>query len=298
MPSSGLPAPPEQLLRKLEWKVLRRLDGRMQGDYRTLFHGVGLDFADVREYEAGDDVRHIDWNVTARMDTPFVREYLEDRSLTAWLLIDRTPSMSFGPQDRPKQQVLVEFAVMIARILTRGGNRIGAMLYNDGIERTIPPAGGRNQVLRLADALLAPSTPSGRATELGLLLSEAASRIRRRSLVIVLSDFISEPGWERPLALLAQHHELVTIRLVDRREAELPAIGLLVVEDPETGEQLTIDTSDPEFRSRYRAAFMAREAELTAVATRAGVTLYRLSTESDLAVAIVRLVHHRKQRRR
>ena len=121
--------------------MIRRLDGLLQGDYRTLFHGVGIDFADLREYEPGDDVRHIDWNVTARMDTPYVRTYLEDRELTAWLLLDRSPSMGFGPTDRPKEPVLIELATTLARLLTRGGNRVGAILYNNTVERTIPPAG-------------------------------------------------------------------------------------------------------------------------------------------------------------
>jgi uncharacterized protein (DUF58 family) len=297
MPSSVPPAP-ERVLRRLEWRVIRRLDGRLQGDYRTLFHGSGIDFADVRDYEAGDDVRHIDWNVTARMDSPYVREYQEDRTLTAWLLIDRTPSMTFGPLERPKGQVLIELATAIARLLTRGGNRVGAILFNNAVERTIPPGSGRNQVLLLAHELLRPQLPTGRATELRYLLEEASRTIRRRSLVIVLSDFISEPGWERALALLAQRHELVPIRLVDPREYELPSVGLIVVEDAETGEQLSVDTSDPVFRKRYHEVALAREAALQASVQRAGVPLYTVSTDEDLVTAIVRLIEQRKQRRR
>jgi len=147
MPSSGRPATPERVLRRLEWRVIRRLDGQLQGDYRTLFHGVGIDLADLREYEPGDDVRHIDWNVTARMDSPYVRTFLEDREMTAWLLLDRSPSMGFGPTDRPKEAVLIELATTLARLLTRGGNRVGAILFNNTVERTIPPLGGRRQVL-------------------------------------------------------------------------------------------------------------------------------------------------------
>ena len=140
MPSSA--PTPERILRRLEWRVIRRLDGRLQGDYRTMFHGVGLDLADLREYEPGDDVRHIDWNVTARLDTPYVRTFLEDRELTAWLLLDRSPSMGFGPTDRPKEQVLIELATTLARLFTRGGNRVGAILYNNAVERTIAPRSG------------------------------------------------------------------------------------------------------------------------------------------------------------
>ena len=130
---------PERLLRRLEWRVIRRLDGQLQGDYRTMFRGAGIDVADLREYELGDDVRHIDWNVTARTDVPHVRTFLEDRELTAWLLLDRSPSMSFGPTERPKETVLVEVATSLARVLTRAGNRVGAILYNNAVERMVPP---------------------------------------------------------------------------------------------------------------------------------------------------------------
>src|SRR6185436_4412031 len=163
---------PERLLRRLEWHVVRRLDGRLQGDYRTLFRGTGVDFTDLREYEPGDDLRHIDWNVTARMDTPFVREYVEDREVTAWLLLDRSASMAFGPVDRQKSLVLAEIATTIAHILARGGNRVGAVLFGSEVEQTIPPASGRNQVLRIARELIDPPTAAapGTTTDLAVLL--------------------------------------------------------------------------------------------------------------------------------
>src|SRR5215211_5014608 len=211
MSPPAAPATPEQLLRRLEWRVIRRLDGRLQGDYRTLFHGVGIDLADLREYELGDDVRHIDWNVTARMDTLYLRTYLEDRELTAWLLLDRSPSMGFGPTDRPKELMLIELATVLARVLTRSGNRVGAILYNNAVERTIPPRSGRNQVLRLTHHLLQPAVPTGTSTKLADLVHAGAGAMKRRSLVVIVSDFISEPGWERALTLLSQRHELVAI---------------------------------------------------------------------------------------
>ena len=147
VPTTGVAAP-ERLLRRLEWTVVRRLDGRLQGDYRTILRGTGVDIRDLREYEPGDDVRHIDWNVTARTDVPFVREYTEDRELPAWLLLDRSASMAFGPTDRPKHVVLLELATTLALVLARGGNRVGAVLYGDGVDRTVPPRQGRDQVLR------------------------------------------------------------------------------------------------------------------------------------------------------
>ena len=157
---------PERVLHRLEWQVIRRLDGRLQGNYRTVFRGVGMDFRDLREYEPGDDVRHIDWNVTARMDTPFVRQYAEDRELTAWLLLDRSPSMGFGPIDRPKELVLTELATTFARLLTRGGNRVGAILFDNEVEETLPPRSGRNQVLALTRSLSRPAESDGAVTDL------------------------------------------------------------------------------------------------------------------------------------
>ena len=150
------------MLRRLEWRVLRRLDGRLQGDYRTVFRGTGVDVADLREYQYGDDLRHIDWNVTARTDVTHVREYLEDREVTAWLLLDASASMEFGPVERRKHLVLTEVAATVAQLLSRGGNRVGALFFDGRVRETIPPGNGRNHVLRiLARMLAAPRRPSG-----------------------------------------------------------------------------------------------------------------------------------------
>jgi uncharacterized protein (DUF58 family) len=297
-PGTVVASTPEEVLQRLEWRVIRRLDGLLQGDYRTIFRGVGLDFRDLREYEPGDDVRHIDWNVTARMDTPYVRVYSEDRELTAWLLLDRSPSMGFGPIDRPKELVLCELATTIARLLTRSGNRVGAILFDNEIESTLPPRNSRNQVLALTRDLLRRPRVNGAITDLSGLLGYALGVIRRRSLVILVSDFITPAGWEEPLLQLTQRHEVVAIRLIDPREYELPDAGVIVVEDAETGEQLTVDSSDAEFRLRLRLAGEDREAELRAATLRAGVDIHEVSTEDDLVEAFVRIVEARKRRRR
>jgi uncharacterized protein (DUF58 family) len=288
---------PERILHRLEWQVIRRLDGMLQGNYRTIFRGVGTDFRDLREYEPGDDVRHIDWNVTARMDTPFVRQYSEDRELTAWLLLDRSHSMGFGPIDRPKELVLCELATTVARILTRGGNRVGAILFDNEVESVLTPRGGRNQVLSLTRNLLRPPASHGTITNLSALLDFALGAIRRRSLVVLMTDFITAPGWERPLLQLTERHEVIAIRLLDPREYELPDAGVIVVEDAETGEQLTVDSSDAEFRHRLREAGELRETELRAATLRAGVDIYEVSTEDDLLPALVRVIESRKRRR-
>ena len=215
----------ERLLRRLDWQVIRRIDGLLQGDHRALFYGSGTDFADLREYQTHDDVRYIDWNVTARLDVPYVRQYIDDRELTAWLLLDRSSSMGFGHVERTKALVMTELAATLARLLAREGNRIGAVLYDNAVEQIIEPRGGRRQVLRLARDLLRPPLGAGSTTELGGLFRSGLQAIRRRSLVFVLSDFISEPGWERTLGVLAHRHEVVAVRIWDTREVELVDAG-------------------------------------------------------------------------
>ncbi|MEX2228128.1 MAG: DUF58 domain-containing protein [Dehalococcoidia bacterium] len=297
MPSPPVTQPtPEHILHRLDWQVVRRLDGLLQGDYRTLFYGAGVDFADLREYQPEDDARHIDWNVTARMDTPYVREYFEDRELTAWMLLDRSLSMSFGPEERTKSRVLTEVVTALARLLTRRGNRVGAILYNNAVERTIPPRGGRMQVLRLARDLLQPPPHSATATDLSGLIQTGLNTIKRRSLVFLVSDFLSTPGWERPLPLLCRRHDVVAIRVWDPREVELPDAGVIVMQDSETGEQLLVDTSDPHLRRRIADLARSREERLAAGFRRAGVDPFAISTEDDLVAALVRMAGLRKRR--
>jgi uncharacterized protein (DUF58 family) len=289
----------ESLLRRLEWRVVRRLDGRLQGDYRTLFRGTGVDFTDLREYTPGDDLRHLDWNVTARMDTPYVREYVEDREVTCWLLLDRSASMGFGPVDRQKSLVVAEVATTLAHVLSRGGNRIGAALFDDRVD-VVPPGQGRNHVLRIAEALLRPPSTGGArtTTDLSVLLRAGLGLARRRSLVVVVSDFITQPGWERHLSLLARRHDVVAIQVVDPRESELPAVGMVYVEDAETGEQIFVDTDDPVFRARLRSAATERQDALLAAARRAGTQVHTVATDEDLVRALARISHLRRQQRR
>jgi uncharacterized protein (DUF58 family) len=292
---------PEKILQRLDWKVVRRLDGVLQGDYRSLFRGNGIDLVDLREYQPGDDVRAIDWNVTARMDTPYVREYVEDREITAWFLLDLSPSVDFGTVDseRVKRTVLTDFVATLARLLTRRGNRVGAIFYGSSVERIVPARGGRDQVLRLIGDLLESPRPSNAPfTDLSPLLDAGQRTIKRRSLVFIVSDFISVPGWERPLSLLNRRHEVVAVRLLDPREIELPDLGALIMEDAETGEQLYVDTHDAAFRRRFKDAAGRREAEVNAAFGRAGVEAMSLSTEDDLVRAIVRMATLRRRRRR
>jgi uncharacterized protein (DUF58 family) len=288
---------PEKLLRRLEWTVIRRLDGLLQGDYRTLFRGFGLDLADLREYQYHDDVRHIDWNVTARLQTPYVREYHEDREVSGWFLLDLSPSLDFGSASLKKRSVAIEFVTVLARLLTRHGNRVGAVCYGGEVDAVIPARAGRRHVLHLLHALLArPELAAAAATDLQALFHAAFQLMRRRSLVFIVSDFISTPGWEKPLALLARRHEVVAIRLYDPLEMELPDLGMVTVQDAETGEQLFVDTHDRGFRQRFAEAAERRERELRAAFRDAGIDALELSTADDLVDAIVRFTVLRKRR--
>lgn len=290
---------PERILHRLDWQVIRRLDGYLQGDYRSLFYGFGVDFADLREYQPEDDIRYIDWNVSARMDTLYVRQYVEDREVIAWFLLDLSPSVDFGTLQNPKRAVLIDFVATLARLLTRHGNRVGAIMYGSKIQYTIPARGGRNQVLRLINDLLKqPRLARSPMTDLGPLLKGGLHTMKKRSLVFVVSDFISAPGWERTLNLLNQRHEVIAIRLWDPREMQLPDVGPIVMEDAETGEQLYVDTHDKKFRQRFQEAADAREAVLTESFKRAGVDVLSLSTEEDLTRAIARFAALRRQRRK
>jgi uncharacterized protein (DUF58 family) len=299
-PAEGGAPGAESVLRRLEWTVIRRLDGLLQGDYRTLMRGAGLDLADLREYQHHDDVRHIDWNVTARLQQPHVRVFTEDREMAAWFLVDLSASMDFGSGDQRKRQVSAEFVAVLARLLTRHGNRVGALLYGTGVDTVLPARGGRRQVLQLLHALQhrPAASKDGDGTRLQELLEAAAGIMRRRATVFVVSDFISAPGWERPLAQLARRHEVVAVRLVDPMEHELPDLGLIPIRDAETGEQLLVDTSDKGFRQRFAALATQRDADLRAALGRAGVDTLELATGGDLVETVMRFADLRRQRSR
>ena len=294
-------ATPERVLQRLDWQVIRRLDGLLQGNYRSLFYGFGVDFADLREYQAEDDIRYIDWNVTARMQTPYVRQYTEDREVSAWFLLDMSPSVDFGTarEDGEKRSVLIDLVTVMARLLTRHGNRVGAMIFGNGIQQSIPARGGRIQVLRLINEMLKqPRLSHVPVTDLRAVLRGALNAIKRRSLVFVVSDFISTPGWESPLSLLNQRHEVIAIRLTDPVELELPDVGVMIMEDAETGEQLYVDTRDKKFRTNFQTAMQQREEDLKQAFKRAGVDMLTLSTSDDMVRSIVRFAKQREKMRR
>ena len=289
----------EQLLKRLEWTVLKRLDGLLQGDYRTLLRGTGMDLADLREYQHHDDVRHIDWNVTARLGIPHVRVFTEDREMSAWFLLDLSPSMDFGSGELQKRHLSTEFVALLARMLTRHGNRVGAVLYGSGVDAVIPARGGRHHVLQMLHTLQTrPEATQSGPTRLHELLESAAKLIKRRSTIFVLSDFIVDAGWEKPLGLLAQRHDVLAVRLLDPLELQLPDLGLIPILDVETGEQLLVDTHDAGFRKRFARIAAQRESDLRQSLVRAGVDTLELSTDDDLVTALMRFTDMRKRRSR
>ncbi len=292
---------PDRLLHRLEWRVVRRLDGRIQGGIRTPRRGSGLDFAGVRPYVDGDDARHIDWNVTARLDEPQVREFNEDRELTTWLVLDRSASMGVGGPGRGKRDVLADLALVLTRLLGRNGNRVGAVLYDGGLPgstRIVPLGSGRGHALRIGRELeRTPDVRSMVTTDLAAMLDTVAS-LARRCLVVVISDFIGTGDWQRPLIRLAHRNDVVALRVVDRADDAIPEVGLIVVEDAETGEQLLVDSADPLFRASFRSGVDEREETLRSGARRAGVPLHRVDTGDDLVETLLRVITDTRRRRR
>lgn len=297
----------ETMLRRLEWTVLRRLDGLLQGDYRTVLRGSGLDLADLREYQHHDDVRHIDWNVTARLQQAHVRVFTEDREMAAWFVLDLSASINFGSGDKRKRQIATEFVAALSRLLTRHGNRVGAMLFGGSAatrntrhtaDRWIPPRANRLHVLQLLSSIQQHQAlqKPGQDSLLGHWLRHAAGTLHRRSTVFVVSDFISESPWADALGALSQRHDVVAVRLYDPLEHTLPDLGQLNFEDAETGEHLWVDTGDKAFRRRFEALALAREAATRQAFVRSGVDTLELSTGDEVFNALVRFAQLRRRR--
>ena len=289
-----MPQVSDSLLRRLEFPVVRRLEGLLQGDHKSPSRGDGLDLADLREYQFHDDVRRIDWNATARLGTPYVRDYLEDKEIPVWFLLDMSSSMMFEGISVSKHTVLMEFTTLMCRLMLSRGNRAGAMIFSGRVERVIPARGGRSQLLQILSSVAA-HRPHPGATDLKQALNDAAYAIRRRSLVFVVSDFISKPGWEQALASLTTRHDVIAVRLSDPLELRLPDLGLLTFQDTETGEQLFVDTHDRGFQARFAAVADAREAALRAAFEKCGVDVVELATEDDVLDALMRFAQMRKQ---
>jgi len=290
---------PEQVLRRLEFKVVRRLDGYFFGDYTGVFYGPSLDLAEVREYQPGDEVRRIDWNVTARMNRLFVRQYLEERELTAWLLVDLSPSMRFGTRRQLKRDTAIEFAGVAAYIVTRHGDKVGMMGF-PGRDAFVPPRGGRMHALRIIHVLeqAAAREAAVPGMDLGASLWHLGRMLRRRSLVFLVSDFLGPEGWEGAVRELSRRHDIIAVWIQDPAERELPDVGGLFVRDPETGEQLWVDTSDPALRGAYRELVARQRARVEEALRGSRVDVLELSTAEPLVGPLVRFIQYRRRKGR
>jgi uncharacterized protein (DUF58 family) len=286
-PTPARPGPgplPEALLRALDVAIGRRVEGLLAGDYRSTVHGDGTELAQVRPYVPGDDVRLIDWNVTARTGEPHVRVHLAERVLVSWLVLDTSPSMRFGTAERRKADVAEGVAIAIGHVATRRGNRLGLVTFGDTHPRAIPPRQGRLGLLGLLAALREETVDEEDrvgATSLGEALWRTGALARQRAAVIVVSDFRGPPDWRRPLLTLAGKHDVVAIEIRDPREQELPNAGTLWLVDPETGRQLRVDTRSERLRARFVAAATAERKELARTLAAAGVRHVVLSTSGE-----------------
>jgi uncharacterized protein (DUF58 family) len=298
----------DQLLRRSRWPVLRRLGFHPGGDERSSFRGAGLEYSDVREYQAGDDPRTIEWNITARSDRPYVRESLPDRGLDAWLLVDTTRSLDWGTARCLKRQLALEFSAVVGQLLIGRGNRVGALLFDDRVRSIIPPSAGRTALLQLiarldraADSQQLPS-PSGGGqgggpTDLGQALTEAGRLIHRPSMMVLISDFMTPGGWQQPLTALAIRHEVIAAWITDPREREIPDVGVVTFEDPESGEQILVDTRSAHLRARFQEAAAAQRETILADLLRARAAIAELSTAAEVVPQLVAFIKQREAQR-
>jgi uncharacterized protein (DUF58 family) len=289
---------PDRVLRKAELTFARRLDGVGPGAHRSIRLGEGVELADIREYTPGDDVRTIDWNVTARTGHPHVRVYDADRETSALVVVDRSASMAFGTALQTKEALLRELVAAVAVLVLRRGDRLGGMVFAGRPLGAIPQSTGRRAALRLLK-LVEDRGPVDRATgRLDLALEEAARVLRRRSLVVVASDWIDAGDWAGPLRRLSLRHEVIAAEIRDPREAEIPAVGPIVLEDPETGRQLEVDTGRPAVLEAFAAAVdRDRTARARAIAG-AGAAHLVVSTDRDWLADLLRFLEHRRRMRR
>lgn len=279
-------------IRRIEIRTRAILESGIVGAYHAVFKGRGMEFAEVREYLPGDDVRSIDWNVTARMGSPYVKKYVEERDLTLLLLVDVSGSLGFGSRFLLKRDYAAELSAVLAFSAVANHDRVGAVLFSDRIEAYVPPARGRDHALRIVRDLIA-REPLGRGTDLAAALGFAGKVMKRRGIVAVLSDF-QDRGWERPLGVLRRRHDVVAFHLWDPREVELPEAGLLALVDPETGERRVVDTSDPRVRRRLQASRVEASREAF---RRANVDVLPLATTESYERPLAGFFEAREKRR-
>lgn len=286
-----------EILRQLELDVTRRLDGLLHGDHRGLVPGHGSELGETRRYAAGDDVRRIDWNVTARLQEAHIRETIAERELQTWLVVDRSARLDFGTALTEKRELALAAAAATGFLTNRDGNRIGAVFASNEEPIIIPPRGSRQHFLRiLHDIASAPRREGSGPTALGPALSRLASIAKRRGLIVVISDFLVEPGWELAIRVLGRRHDVLAIQLTDPRDFELPNVGLVTLRDPATGAEREVATQKRKVRDAFADAAEARQAQIESELRSGRVDHLRLSTDRDWLDDLVRFVGSRSQR--
>jgi uncharacterized protein (DUF58 family) len=286
------------LLRRLHWSIIQPLATRLNGDERSRLVGAGVEFAAVREYQPGDDIRRIDWNLTARSNTPFIREAAADGAIDVWLVVDVSPSVDWGTGLCLKRYRAIELAAVAGQLLGRHGNRLGLLLFADRPIGIVPPGSGRAHLERVVGRLrLQPRSLSHGPTDLSAALTAIQRLARRPALIVLTSDFLVPDGWAAPLRLLGQRHEVVAARLRDARESNLPDVGVVTFEDPESGEQLTVDTGNRSLRERFRLAAATQAERINSILAGCGVDQVVLSTDEPMLPALATFLEARRRRR-
>ena len=282
-------------IRKVQLKAGHLVTAALAGNYLSAFKGRGMEFDEVREYVPGDDVRLIDWNVTARMRQPYVKVLREERELTLMLMVDVSPSQVFGSQGRRKEEIAAELAAVLAYLAIRNHDKVGLIVFSDHVEQYIPPAKGRGHVWRIIRSVLT-HQGSGRKTDINSALEEMLRHTNRRSMCFLISDFWAT-GFDKTLAIASRRHDLVAVRVSDPRERELPAVGMIALRDSETGEFIEVDSSDPSVRHAYREAALVRERQLLAQLRKAGASTFAIDTALPVIEPLVRYLRERERRR-
>jgi uncharacterized protein (DUF58 family) len=283
-------------IRRLQIRARRAVEDLVGGEYHSVFKGMGLAFDEVRAYQPGDDIRMIDWNVTARMGQPFIKRYIEERELTVMLVIDCSGSHQFGTQVQQKREVIAELAAVLAFSAVSNNDKVGLIACTDRVERFVPPRKGSRHVLRLIRDVLF-FQPVHRGTALREGLDYLNRLLHRRAIVFLLSDFLDR-GFERSLKRTARHHDLIAIRISDPREEELPDVGLLELEDAETGNRLLVDSGSRRVREAFALAALQRRDALQGLVHSSGADLIEVSTDGSHLDALIRFFRFRERRLR
>jgi uncharacterized protein (DUF58 family) len=283
-------------VRRIHIRTRRLVDGIFAGEYHSVFKGRGMEFAEVREYVPGDDVRTIDWNVTARLGHPYVKRYVEERELTVMLLVDLSASGQFGSVAKLKSEIATELCALLALSAIKNNDKVGLILFTDQIERFVPPQKGKNRALRVIREMLY-FAPERRGTDLGLALEYLYRISRRRSVSFLLSDFLAA-GYERALRLARRRHDIIPICISDRREASLPNLGLLTLSDLETGQQVLVDTGSARVREEYRRRREAAVAERRRAFRALGIDSIEVQTDQPYIHPLMRFFRQREKRLR